>query len=356
MPLPQALADQYDLGRLVGRGGTADVYDGVDRQTGRRVAIKVLSAEAARDPLLVSRFVREAEIARALDHPAIVAVLDSGEVPGTTAQPDEAGCDNETEQRTETEQRDQAEQSGDTEQSNSTVRSDDTEQSDDTARYIVMEYVDGRTLRWILRNGPVPIPTALKIAHGVLAALEHAHAAGVVHRDIKPGNVMIATTGQVKVMDFGTAWARGTTEPAQVVGTVQYMSPEHIRGEQVDPRSDLYSVGCLLFQLVTGRPPFVGDDQATVAAQQVTDPPPAPSTLNPYLPAALDRVLLAALAKDRADRPQTATQMRAELRAMDPPRPSATSGDTATVTGPRSAPTEEIALVPAGPTETAPTD
>ena len=308
MPLPQTLADRYAMGRLVGRGGTADVYDGTDRKTGRRVAVKVLTAEAARDPVLVSRFTREAEIAAALDHPAIVAVLDSGEVPG----PDGSG------------------------------------RFDGTVRYIVMEHVDGRTLRWVLRNGPVPIPTALKIAHGVLGALEHAHAAGVVHRDIKPGNVMIATTGQVKVMDFGTAWARGTTEPAQVVGTVQYMSPEHIRGERVDPRSDLYSVGCLLFQLITGRTPFSGDDQATVAAQQVTDPPPAPSSLNPYLPDALDRVVLTALAKDRTDRHQTATQMRTELRALDPPKAS----DGTTATGPRTAPTEEIALVPVGTVET----
>ncbi|MCL2092465.1 MAG: protein kinase [Micrococcales bacterium] len=331
MPLRQALADQYVLGRLVGRGGTADVYDGTDRRTGRRVAVKVLTAEAARDPVLVSQFAREAEIAATLDHPAIVAVLDSGEKPG----PDGT-----------------------------------------SVRYIVMEHVDGRTLRWILRNGPVPIPTALKITHGVLGALEHAHAAGIVHRDVKPGNVMIATTGQVKVMDFGTAWARGTVEPAQVVGTVQYMSPEHIRGQPVDPRSDLYSVGCLLFQLVTGRPPFVGDDQATVAAQQIADPPPAPSTLNPYLPTALDRIVLTALAKDRADRHQTATQMRTELRALDPPKALAgvdgprsdeptpdqavesdgqavESDDQAaapTDLRPRTAPTEEIALVAAGTT------
>jgi serine/threonine-protein kinase len=274
VPEQRVLADRYDLGRLVGRGGTADVYDGTDRRTGRRVAVKVLTAEAASDPLLVSRFTREAQITAALDHPAIVAVLDSGQ---------------------------------------------ETDPDGTAVRYIVMEHVDGRTLRWILRSGPVPIPTALKITHGVLGALEHAHAAGVVHRDIKPGNVMIATTGQVKVMDFGTAWTRGTAEPAQVVGTVQYMSPEHILGQPVDPRSDLYSVGCLLFQLVTGRPPFIGDDQATVAAQQVADPPPTPHSLNPFLPDSLDRVVLTALAKDRADRPQTATQMRNKLRALDPP-------------------------------------
>lgn len=303
MPLRRALADRYDLGRLVGRGGTADVYDGTDRRTGRRVAVKVLTTDAARDPVLAGRFAREAQIAAALDHPGIVAVLDSGFEPGLDGT---------------------------------------------SVRYIVMEHVDGRTLRWILRNGPVPIPTALKITHGVLGALEHAHAAGVVHRDIKPGNVMIATTGQVKVMDFGTAWARGTTEPAQVVGTVQYMSPEHLRGQPVDPRSDLYSVGCLLFQLVTGRPPFGGDDQATVATRQVTARPPAPSTLNPYLPAALDRVVLAALAKDRADRPQTATQMRNELRALDPPRTRPPVDRTpVTNVGPRDAPTVAIALVSA---------
>ncbi len=307
MPLRQALADQYDLGRLVGRGGTADVYDGTDRRTGRRVAVKVLTAEAARDPLLVGRFTREAEIAATLDHPAIVAVLDSGQ---------------------------------------------ETSPDGTSVRYIAMEHVDGRTLRWILRNGPVPIPTALKITHGVLGALEHAHAAGVVHRDIKPGNVMIATTGQVKVMDFGTAWMRGTTEPAQVVGTVQYMSPEHIRGEPVDPRSDLYSVGCLLFQLVTGRPPFVGDDQATVAARQVSAQPPAPGTLNPYLPEALERAVLAALAKDRADRPQSATQMRNELRALDPPstRPPGAAAPAAVhrALEPRDAPTVAIDLVAVG--------
>ncbi len=311
MPLQQALAGRYDLGRLLGRGGTANVYDGTDQATGRRVAVKVLTAEAARDEAAVSRFTREAEIAAALDHPAIVAVLDSGETPS----PDGT-----------------------------------------LMRFIVMEYVDGRTLRWILRNGPVPIPTALKITQGVLTALEHAHAAGVVHRDIKPGNVMIATTGQVKVMDFGAAWARGTTEPDQVVGTVQYMSPEHLRGEPVDPRSDLYSVGCLLFQLVTGCPPFGGDDQAAVAAQQVEAAPAPPSTLNPYLPAALDRVVLAALAKDRDDRPQSATQLRNQLRAADPPRSRLPDGAAACpeAAGPeletRSAPTVMISLVPAGAT------
>jgi len=290
--LPTTFADRYELGRVVGRGGTAQVHDGVDRQTSQRVAIKVLNAEVAADPALVSRFTREAEIASGLHHPGIVAVLHSGEENG----PDQA-C----------------------------------------VRYIVMEYVDGRTLRWILRDGPVPVPVALKIAHGVLGALEHAHVAGVVHCDIKPGNVMIASSGQVKVMDFGTAWARDTTEPPQVVGTVQYMSPEHIRGERVDPRSDLYSVGCLLFQLITGRTPFDGDDQATVAAQQVGGTPPLASSVMPFLPDALDRLIATALAKDRGDRQQTATQMRAELRALDPPRSTVQ----------RTAPTEEIALVPA---------
>jgi len=288
------LAFRYDLGPVVGRGGTAEVHQGFDRQTGDRVAIKILNAEAAREPALVSRFTREAEIASALAHPGIVSVLHSGQTSG----PDNTG----------------------------------------TVHYIVMEYVDGRTLRWILRNGPVPVPVALKITHGVLGALEHAHAAGVVHRDIKPGNVMIASSGRVKIMDFGTAWARDTTEPPQVMGTIQYMSPEHIRGERVDPRSDLYSVGCLLFQLITGRTPFDGDDQATVAALQVDGAPVAASTLVPFLPDALDRVILTALAKDRGDRHQTATQMRAELRAIDPPR-------TPTPTR-RSAPTEEIAVIP----------
>ncbi|MCL2848595.1 MAG: protein kinase [Micrococcales bacterium] len=295
MAVPTRVADQYDLGRLVGRGGTAEVYSGVDCATGNQVAVKILTAEAAASPVLVSRFTREAEIAGMLNHPAIVSVVRAGEEP----VPDGPAT-----------------------------------------RYIVMEYVDGRTLRWVLRNGAVPIPTALKIAHGVLGALEHAHASGVVHRDIKPGNVMIATSGQVKVMDFGTAWARGTTEAPQVVGTVQYMSPEHIRGEPVDPRSDLYSVGCLLFQLVTGRTPFDGDDQATVAAQQLVTEPPAPSTLVPYLPHTLDRIVLTALAKDRGDRHQTATQMRAELRVLNPPRPPAPVST-------RTAATQEIALTPA---------
>ncbi|MCL2090983.1 MAG: Stk1 family PASTA domain-containing Ser/Thr kinase [Micrococcales bacterium] len=279
------LAGRYELGETIGRGGMAEVHIGHDRRLGRTVAVKVLRSDLARDPAFLNRFRREAQAAAALNHPAIVAVYDTGEEQvvepggGTAHMP-----------------------------------------------YIVMEYVEGHTVREVLRDGrPLPPDEAIDIVGGVLSALEYSHRAGIVHRDIKPANVMLTTTGQVKVMDFGIARAVAdsqatVTQASAVVGTAQYLSPEQARGEQVDARSDLYSTGCLLFELLTGRPPFVADSMVAVAYQHVREEPPRPSTLNPTLSPALgdtlDRIVHKSLAKGRETRYQTAAEFRADLEAL----------------------------------------
>ncbi len=279
------LAGRYELGETIGRGGMAEVHIGHDRRLGRTVAVKVLRSDLARDPAFLNRFRREAQAAAALNHPAIVAVYDTGEE--QVVEPG-GGIAH--------------------------------------VPYIVMEYVEGHTVREVLRDGrPMPPDEALDIVSGVLSALEYSHRAGIVHRDIKPANVMLTTTGQVKVMDFGIARAVAdsqatVTQASAVVGTAQYLSPEQARGEQVDARSDLYSTGCLLFEVLTGRPPFVADSMVAVAYQHVREEPPLPSALNPTLsPAlgnALDRIVHKALAKDREARYQTAAEFRADLEAL----------------------------------------
>ncbi|MGO1316215.1 MAG: Stk1 family PASTA domain-containing Ser/Thr kinase [Cellulomonadaceae bacterium] len=258
----------------------AEVHIGRDTRLGRTVAIKILRSDLARDPSFQARFRREAQAAAALNHPSIVAVYDTGEE--TYPEPSGAVAH---------------------------------------LPFIVMEYVEGHTVRDILRDGhAVPIDEAVDIVTGVLSALEYSHQAGIVHRDIKPANVMITPTGAVKVMDFGIARALADsaatmTQTQAVIGTAQYLSPEQARGESVDARSDLYSTGCLLFELLTGRPPFTGDSPVAVAYQHVREAPPRPSSIADDVPESLDRITLKALAKDREDRYSSAAEFRADLEA-----------------------------------------
>jgi len=326
---PRILAGRYQVGELIGRGGMAEVHIGHDTRLGRTVAIKVLRSDLARDPSFQARFRREAQAAAALNHPAIVAVYDTGE--------DVFVDPNGVQQH---------------------------------VPFIVMEYVEGHTVRDILRDGhAVPIEEAIEIVVGVLSALEYSHHAGIVHRDIKPANVMLTPTGAVKVMDFGIARAVADsgatmTQTQAVIGTAQYLSPEQARGEQVDARSDLYSTGCLLFELLTGRAPFVGDSPVSVAYQHVRELAPVPSSIASDVPEVLDRITLKALAKDREARYANAADFRADLEAavrggvVSAPPASAygaavTSVAPAVETGP--AATQVLASPPApGPT-TAPT-
>ncbi|WP_298458896.1 Stk1 family PASTA domain-containing Ser/Thr kinase [uncultured Cellulomonas sp.] len=277
---PRILANRYEVGELIGRGGMAEVHIGHDTRLGRTVAIKILRSDLARDPSFQARFRREAQAAASLNHPAIVAVYDTGE--DVITAPTGAVAH---------------------------------------VPFIVMEYVEGHTVRDILRDGQaVPIEEAVEITAGVLSALEYSHHAGIVHRDIKPANVMLTPTGAVKVMDFGIARALADsaatmTQTQAVIGTAQYLSPEQARGESVDARSDLYSTGCLLFELLTGRPPFTGDSPVAVAYQHVREPAPAPSTLASDVPESLDRITLKALAKERDSRYSTAAEFRSDLES-----------------------------------------
>jgi serine/threonine-protein kinase len=277
---PRVLAGRYEVGELVGRGGMAEVHIGHDTRLGRTVAIKVLRSDLARDPSFLVRFRREAQSAAALNHPAVVAVYDTGEDIHKNA----AG-------------------------------------EDVHVPFIVMEYVEGHTVRDILTDGAaVPIEEAVEITVGVLSALEYSHHAGIVHRDIKPANVMITPTGAVKVMDFGIARAMADsaatmTQTHAVIGTAQYLSPEQARGEQVDTRSDLYSTGCMLFELLTGRPPFQGDSPVAVAYQHVGQEPQRPSEVATDVPDVLDRITLKALTKDREQRYSTAAEFRRDLES-----------------------------------------
>ncbi|MEU6974750.1 MULTISPECIES: Stk1 family PASTA domain-containing Ser/Thr kinase [unclassified Streptomyces] len=275
MEEPRRLGGRYELGSVLGRGGMAEVYLAHDTRLGRTVAVKTLRADLARDPSFQARFRREAQSAASLNHPAIVAVYDTGEdyVDGVSIP------------------------------------------------YIVMEYVDGSTLRELLHSGRKLLPErTLEMTVGILQALEYSHRAGIVHRDIKPANVMLTRTGQVKVMDFGIARAMGDsgmtmTQTAAVIGTAQYLSPEQAKGEQVDARSDLYSTGCLLYELLTVRPPFIGDSPVAVAYQHVREEPQAPSVFDPEITPEMDAIVLKALVKDPDYRYQSADEMRADIEA-----------------------------------------
>ncbi|WP_448610832.1 Stk1 family PASTA domain-containing Ser/Thr kinase [Geodermatophilus sp. URMC 60] len=285
MTTPPVLGERYEIGGVLGRGGMAEVHRGRDLRLGREVAVKVLRSDLARDPSFQVRFRREAQAAASLNHPAIVAVYDTGE----------------------------------------------DRSSSGATPYIVMEYVEGQTLRDVLRREGVLSPErAMTFAADICAALDFSHRNGIVHRDVKPGNVMITPQGTVKVMDFGIARAVSDsaatmTSTAAVIGTAQYLSPEQARGESVDARSDVYSVGCLLYELVTGAPPFTGDSPVSVAYQHVREDPKLPSSVNPAIPPDLDAVLLKALSKNPANRYQSAAEMRNDLlRALAGQRVEAT--------------------------------
>ena len=275
---PTMVGGRYELGELLGRGGMAEVRRAVDQRLGRAVAVKQLRADFATDPTFQARFRREAQSAAGLNHPTIVAVYDTGE---------------ETDPLTGV-----------------------------SIPYIVMELVEGSTLRDVLKDGRKILPErALELTQGVLDALSYSHKAGIVHRDIKPANVMLTSGGAVKVMDFGIARAVADTsatmtQTAAVIGTAQYLSPEQARGETVDARSDLYSAGCLLYELLVGRPPFVGDSPVSVAYQHVREAPTPPSQLDPELGPEIDAVVLKALAKDPDDRYQSARDMKADISRL----------------------------------------
>ena len=267
----QLLGGRYELGEMIGTGGMADVFIGDDTRLNRKVAIKVLRRDLARDPSFVARFKKEALAAGGLNHSGIVSVYDSGE------------------------------------ESNSP--------------YIVMELITGESLRQLLQKGLIPQARALEIVEGILEALEYSHKEGIVHRDIKPGNIMITESGDIKVMDFGIARATDDigatmTNTWNVVGTAQYLSPEQATGEMADGRSDLYSLGCLMYELLTGRPPFTGDTPVSIAYQHVSSPFTPASQVMPGLSNDIDRMLEVVLSKDPNNRYQDASAMLADLRRV----------------------------------------
>jgi len=278
---PRVLSGRYRIDELIGRGGMATVYRGYDLTLGRAVAVKLLRRNLADDSTFRTRFRLEAQAASRMANPTIVRVYDAGE----DSEVDPSG----------------------------TVH---------PVPYIVMELVHGELLKDIIADGPVPLTDALRYTDGILEALEYSHRAGVVHRDIKPGNVMVTPEGQIKVMDFGIARAvsdSSTTvaETTNIIGTAAYFSPEQAKGEAVDARADLYSTGVVLYELLTGRPPFRGETPVAVAYQHVSEQPATPSELNEDLPRTLDLVALRALAKDPFQRFQTAAEFRAALDAAN---------------------------------------
>ena len=303
------LGDRYDVGQVIGRGGMAEVYEGTDRRLNRRVAIKVLRPDLARDPMFQERFRREARSAAGLNHPNIVAIYDTGE----------------------------------------DLIGEGTSQV--SVPYIVMEFVDGVTLRHMLNSGPRILPErALEVIAGVLAALDYAHRHGIVHRDIKPANIMISTNGDAKVMDFGIARAMSdaatsVTATSAVMGTAQYLSPEQARGELVDARSDIYSSGCVLYELLTGVTPFNGDSPVAIAYQHVNEPPKPPSALDNSIPSSLDSITLGALAKSPSNRYQTAAEMRSDVERSIAGMPIMSRQNHATTVIANDAPTSAIPII-----------
>ena len=267
-PITKLADGRYTVGQMIGTGGMADVYLGLDTRLNREVAIKVLRRDLAKDPAFVARFRKEALAAGGLNHPGIVAVYDSGE--------------------------------------------------ENNSPFIVMELVSGQTLRQKLQAGQLPLSTSLEIIKGILQALDYSHNKGIIHRDIKPSNIMITDSGDIKVMDFGIARATDDigatlTNTWNVVGTAQYLSPEQATGEMADGRSDLYSLGCLMYELLTGRPPFTGDTPVSVAYQHVSSPLTPASQINPALDTNLDQMLEVVLAKDPNNRYQDAIAMLEDL-------------------------------------------
>jgi len=275
----RVIAGRYEVGNLIGRGGMADVYEGVDTRLGRTVAIKLLKADLANDPNFEARFRQEAQASARMAHPTIVRVYDAGE--------------------------------------DVTV---DSNGNTNRHPFIVMEYVNGKLLRDLLHERRLTLQEAIDFETGVLTALEFSHRAGIVHRDIKSANVMITEAGQVKVMDFGIARAVSensatVAHTSGIVGTAQYFSPEQAKGESVDARTDLYSAGVLLYEMLAGRPPFKGESAVSVAYQHVSEAVVPPSQYDPSVSPEMDAVVIRALAKDRNDRFQTAEEFREHLLA-----------------------------------------
>ncbi len=273
------IAGRYELGELIGRGGMAEVHSGIDTRLGRTVAIKLLKSDLAADSSFEIRFRQEAQASARMAHPTIVRVYDAGD----EVTLDEYGVERHL-------------------------------------PYIVMELVTGEVLRDILRQRKLTQQEAIFYATGILTALEFSHAAGVIHRDIKPANVMITSSNAVKVMDFGIARAVSDSSATLahtngIVGTAQYFSPEQAKGETVDLRTDLYSTGVLLYEMLTGKPPFTGETAVSVAYQHVSETAPAPSLVNPNISAAIDSVVMKSLAKDKNARFQSAAEFRAALAA-----------------------------------------
>ena len=284
----RVIAGRYEVGALIGRGGMADVYEGMDTRLGRTVAIKLLKADLVSDPSFEARFRQEAQASARMAHPTIVRVYDAGEDQTIDANGEES-----------------------------------------RRPFIVMEYVKGKLLRDLMHERRLIQSEAIDYAAGVLTALEISHHAGIIHRDIKSANIMINDAGQVKVMDFGIARAVSESSAtvahtSGIVGTAQYFSPEQAKGESVDARTDLYSTGVLLYEMLAGRPPFKGESAVSVAYQHVSEAVTPPSEFDPSISAELDQVVLHALAKNREDRFQTAVEFREHLLAA-----AAGSPDTA---------------------------
>jgi eukaryotic-like serine/threonine-protein kinase len=305
--------DRYRIERKLGAGGMADVYLAEDQELGRRVAIKILNDRHAADDSFIERFRREAKNAAGLSHPNIVSIYDRGEAEGTY--------------------------------------------------YIAMEYLDGRSLKeLIVGRGPAPIKTAIDYARQILAAVGFAHKHGIVHRDIKPHNVLVNSEGRLKVTDFGIArsGASQMTEVGSIIGTAQYLSPEQARGAPVDQTSDLYSVGVVLFEMLTGQVPFTGDTPLEIAMKHLSEVPRPPSELRPEVPHDLDSVVLRALAKDPGERYQSAEEMDADLMRVAeglPVDPDTETAATAVLSGSglmAAAPTSVISRAPTAPTSGAP--
>jgi len=273
------IAGRYRIGQLVGRGGMAEVYEGYDTRLGRTVAIKLLKSDLANDANFEAKFRQEAQASARMAHPSIVRIYDAGEEEST-------------------------------DQNGNVVKTP----------FIIMELVKGRLLRDLIHEGKVETARAVKFIAGILGALEVSHRSGVIHRDIKPANVMVGENDSVKVMDFGIARAVSDNSATQaatagIVGTAQYFSPEQARGDAVDARTDLYSTGIILYELLAGRPPFKGESAVSVAYQHVSEEAPLPSTHNPSVSSELDAVVARAMAKDRDERYQTAEEFREHLLA-----------------------------------------
>jgi serine/threonine protein kinase len=269
----RTLADRYELSERIGAGGMGTVWRARDTLLGRDVAVKILHEGLASDAAFAERFRREARAAARLGHPNIAAVYDTGEHEGMP--------------------------------------------------FIVMELVDGESLHTrIKRDGPLSVRDTVGITRPVLAALGHAHARGLVHRDMKPGNVLISQSGDIKVVDFGIAKGVGegtsVTRTGALMGTAAYLSPEQVEGHQATLQSDLYALGCLMFAALTGAPPYEGDSAVAVAMRHLRDPVPSVRARRPDVPVALERVLARSLEKDPARRYASAAEMDAALRKIAP--------------------------------------